>query len=535
MITDEHFKRKLFKEKQYEWVFKDNPCTICLSLYQTLLDALDSPSKVYDMVFARRYLFDRRLGEGISVFNPGDRISKIHVLTNQLLQSQLNTLLRDSNRVPYMYSRYAKTNNGIYALMDIKSNNTERFANLHGIISEGVHKVEDIEEDVNSLFLALMNPEDKQNISDTQSFSDRITNIKIPYVLDYNTEVKIYRNIFGDHIQRYFLPRVLDNLAKVIISSRLSPRSAGMEEWIPDTDKYRLYCDSHLLLLKMDIYTGLIPSWLSDEDRKNFNAKRRRTIIAESETEGDKGFTGRDSIKIFSEFYSAYAKKDKIITMAMVCGFFNKFRNGSAGLIPEGFLDSLVCQYNYTVLQEVKEALYYYNEDNISREIQNYLFAVSFEPGRTEKCVFTGEEIEITEGFFDSVERRILGADSTVIQRMNFRQEVQNQYASSTLTQEMMVDGKKICETQLYESLYNRYIHNLKENVLDPFLKNDNFRNAIKDYHKEGFKSYDKRIREDVTQLMGNLNTKFGYTEQGAKEVCIYVIDNGLANAFSKR
>ena len=268
LITDEHFKRKLFKEKQYEWVFKDNPCTICLSLYQTLLDALDSPSKVYDMVFARRYLFDRRLGEGISVFNPGDRISKIHVLTNQLLQSQLNTLLRDSNRVPYMYSRYAKTNNGIYALMDIKSNNTERFANLHGIISEGVHKVEDIEEDVNSLFLALMNPEDKQNISDTQSFSDRITNIKIPYVLDYNTEVKIYRNIFGDHIQRYFLPRVLDNLAKVIISSRLSPRSAGMEEWIPDPDKYRLYCDSHLLLLKMDIYTGLIPSWLSDEDRK---------------------------------------------------------------------------------------------------------------------------------------------------------------------------------------------------------------------------------------------------------------------------
>ncbi len=206
LITDEQFKRKLFKEKQYEWVFKDNPCTVCLSLYQTLLDTLDSPSKVYDMVFARRYLFDRRLGEGISVFNPGDRISKTHVLSNQLLQSQLNALLRDSNRVPYMYSRYAKTNNGIYALMDIKSNNTERFANLHGIISEGVHKVEDIEEDVNSLFLALMNPEDKQNISDTQSFSDRITNIKIPYVLDYNTEVKIFRNVFGDHIQRYFLP-----------------------------------------------------------------------------------------------------------------------------------------------------------------------------------------------------------------------------------------------------------------------------------------------------------------------------------------
>ncbi len=47
----------------------------------------------------------------------------------------------------YLFSRYANTNNGIYALMDIKAHNKERFANLHGIISEGVHKVEEIEEE----------------------------------------------------------------------------------------------------------------------------------------------------------------------------------------------------------------------------------------------------------------------------------------------------------------------------------------------------------------------------------------------------
>jgi len=324
LITDKDFKHKLHSHKQYEWVFKDSPCTICQSLYQTLLDMLDSPSKVFEMVFARRYLFNRRLGSGISVFNPGDRISKNNFMTNDLLQNQLNAMLRDSNRVKYLYSRYANTNNGIYALMDIKSYNKERFANLHGIISEGVHKVEDIEENVNSLFLALMNPEDRENIADTQSFSDRITYIKIPYILDYNTEVKIYRNVFGNQIGKYFLPRVLENFAKVIISSRLNAKSEGMAEWIPDSDKYRRYCDRNLLLLKMDIYAGLIPSWLSDEDRKNFAAKRRRRVIAESETEGDKGITGRDSIKIFNEFYTAYAKKGKPITMAMVYQFFNK-------------------------------------------------------------------------------------------------------------------------------------------------------------------------------------------------------------------
>jgi len=529
LISDTEFKHKLFAHKQYEWIFKDNPCTICQSLHNALLDFFDTPSKVFEMVFARRCVFNRRLGKGISVFNPGDRLPRDNVVSNHQLQNQLNSLLTDSNRIRYMYSRYANTNNGIYSIMDIKGYNKERFANLHGIISDGVHKVDDIEEDVNSLFFALMNPEDHANIADTQSFADRITYIKIPYVLDYNTEVKIYKNVFGNQISKYFLPRVLENFAKIIISSRLNPHSDGMADWIPNSLGYQRYCDRNLLLLKMDIYAGIIPSWLSEEDRKNFTAKRRRKIIAESEAEGDRGFTGRDSIKIFNEFYQAYAKKGKPITMEMLRHFFDK-RHG--GAVPEGFLDSLVSFYNYTVLQEVKESLYYYNEEHISRQIQNYLFAVNFESGQTQKCPFTGDEFEITEELFDNIERRVVGAHSERGKRLAFRKEVQNLFASKTLAQEILIEAKPIYETDLYKSLSDRYIHNLKENVLDPFLKNDNFRNAVKDYATEAFKSYDKRIREDVTLLMRNLEAKYGYTGHTAKEVCIYVIDSDLAKTF---
>jgi predicted Ser/Thr protein kinase len=533
LIRDSEFKERLFSEKHYEWVFRDNPCTICMSLYETLLDLLDSPAKVFEMIYARRYQFNRRLGEGISVFNPGDKVARSNVITNELLQNQLNALLKDSNRVRYMFSRYAKTNNGVYALMDVKDNNKERFTNLHGIISEGVHKVEDIEEDVNSLFLALMNPEDRESIADTQSFSDRIVYIKIAYVLDYNTEVRIYKNVFGDRIEASFLPRVLQNFAKVIISSRLKAHSEGLAEWIGDPAKYGPYCDPNLQLLKMDIFAGLIPSWLSEEDRKRFTAKRRRAIIAESESEGDKGFSGRDSIKIFNEFYSTYAKKDKLINMAMVCNFFRKSRGDLACSVPEGFLDSLVRFYNYTVLQEVKESLYFYNEERISKDIQNYLFAINFETGIVMRCVFTGEELSITEDFLDGIERRFLGSNPDDAQRRSFRKDIQNHYASKTLTQEMLMEGRGVCETEVYRLLYGRYVHNLKEKVMDPFLKNDNFRNAIKDYATESFKAYDKRVRDEVNFLMQNLKKRHGYTRQGAKEVCIYVIDNDLAKTFS--
>jgi hypothetical protein len=326
---------------------------------------------------------------------------------------------------------------------------------------------------------------------------------------------------------------VLHNFARTIISTRLEQKSAAMEEWIPDPSRYRLYCDENLQLLKMEIYTGHIPPWLSEEDRKKLTAKVRRRIISESETEGDKGFSGRDSIKIFNEFYSTYARKDKLINMADLKAFFTKVHPESSSLIPAGFLDSLIQMYDYTVLQAVKESLYYYNEEQIAREIGNYIFAVSFEPGTAVTCRFTGERLDISEHFFEAIELRLLGESAERERRLSFRGSVQKEYAAETLTQEILAEGKDIKETRLFNDLHERYVHNLKEKALDPFLENENFRRAIKDYNREVFKTYDKRIRSDVGFLINNLCKKLNYSQNGAQEVCVYVIDNDLARRFS--
>jgi predicted Ser/Thr protein kinase len=534
LLKDTEARERLLSEKEYEWVFRDTPCTICSCLYEALLNSLQSPEKVLKMVYARPYRFSRRLGEGISIYNPGDKPMSRDVLSNPVLQRRMDGLFKASNRVQYIFSRYAKTNNGVYALMDIKSHNKERLIELHNIVSEGVHKVEDMEENVNSLFLAVMNPEDKKNIQDYQSFLDRIEYINIPYVLDLQTEVKIYKSIFGRQIQERFLPMVLQNFARVIISSRLNTKSEGVLEWIGDPEKYRLYCDRNLQLLKMEIYTGNIPAWLSEEDRKGFTSKRRRRVLAEAESEGQGGFSGRDSLKIFNEFYSTSAGEDRLINMSGLSKFFTKVRPDLSASIPEGFLDSLLHLYNYKILQEVKESLYDYNEEQIDRDIKNYLFALNFETGAVTTSTFTGERLEITDAFFKGMETRILGHKADSEKRLSFRRDTQREYTSRTLTQEIMVEGKPVTKTGLYQSLHERYVYNLKEKVLEPFLKNENFRRAIKDYDKEDFRTYDKRIREDITFMVRNLIEKYGYTEKGAKEICIYVIDNELAKTFSE-
>ena len=532
LLDDDDFKTQLFEEKRYEWVFREEPCTICQSLYQELLKKADDPLGVLDHVRARPFVFNRRLGAGISVFNPGDRRAQRNVRTDGEVQRILNGLFSPGGKVPYLYSGYAKSNNGIYALMDVKSHNTERLMDLHNIISDGVHKVDHVEERINSLFLALMNPEDKKMLTDLAAFSDRIEYVNIPYILDIKTEIEIYREIFGRHIDDSFLPRVLHNFARVIVATRLRPKSEAMLEWIQDSDKYELYCDRNLQLLKMEIYTGHIPPWLSEGDVERFTSKRRLKIIAESEQDGWQGLSGRDAIRMFNEFYSTYAREDKLIDMSMLGKFFRRYCKKDKSFLPLGFLDSLLRMYNYGVLQAVKESLYSYNEEQIARDIQNYMFAVNFEPGTVETCRFTGERLEITETFFQRIESRLLPpfADAST-----FRAGVQKTYTTTTLPQEILRDNLRVDETGLYQHLYERSIHSLKEKVLDPFLDNENFRRAIKEFDQESFKTYDKKIRDDVRFMMRNLQKKFGYTRQGAKEICIYVIDNNLARVFSEQ
>jgi len=219
--------------------------------------------------------------------------------------------------------------------------------------------------------------------------------------------------------------------------------------------------------------------------------------------------------------------------MSVLYTYFTKIRKELGQLIPTGFLDSLVHLYDYTVLQEVKESLYYYNKEQISRDIQNYLFAVNFETGDVETSAYTGQKLEITEEFFKGIERRLLGSPIDKATRRSFRRDIQKEYTSGTLTQEMMVEGKAITDTKIYQSLHERYVHNLKEKVLDPFLENENFRRAIKDYGEEDFKSYDQKIRDDVAYLINNLCQSHQYSAMGAKEVCIYVIDADLARRFA--
>lgn len=276
LIPDEEFKKVLFNDKEFEWILKDKPCGICNSIYDILTDLVNEPLAVLNMINARKAKFNRQFGEGITVFSPGDPIMDEPLISPQL-QGMINDLLK-TDSISFIYSVLAKTNNGVYALMDIKENNIRRLMDLHGIISDGVHKVGLIEERIKTLFVGLINPGDKEHYEKVPSFRDRVITVSVPYVLDYKTEVEIYKNKFGSSVEDRFLPRVLENVAKIIIASRLKRESTAIMNWLKVSSKYEKYTDKDFMLLKMELYAGIVPEWLSEEDHKTLNTDRKSVV-----------------------------------------------------------------------------------------------------------------------------------------------------------------------------------------------------------------------------------------------------------------
>ncbi|MDX1607593.1 MAG: hypothetical protein R3251_00055 [Candidatus Spechtbacterales bacterium] len=530
-------KDKIFGDKEYSWVLRSEACTICRSIFDALLRKLGSVEDVLAMVSARPYRFDRSRGEGISIFNPGDKsfvargkegAKRGIYFTNEGIQKRLDRLF-GPEAVRYIYSPQAKTNNGIYALMDVKEHNRERLTELHNIISEGVHRVGDIEERIHSLFFALMNEEDKSVFEDMESLRGRVQENHISYVLEPETEANIYRNVFGKTIDRRFLPRILENFARVIISSRMNTKCEPQEEWISDMSKYKLYCDKDGLLLRMKLYRGDIPSWLSQEDRKNFTAPIRKAIIAEGQNEGNDGIDGRRSIALFSDFYNRYQDKDNLINMENLVEFFEKEAGKDIkSQIPDKFLSSLVDSYDYMVLNEVKEALYFYNKAQIERDLLNFLCATSYDLGDTIRCSHTGEDIEVTGSFFKLMAKRILGKDLGVKAALEYAKGIQQKYITIIASRD-----KDIRDTDLYEELFNACMRHLKDEVLEPFSESKSFREAVKAYDTAAFDKFDIRIKDHVNHMIENLREVFDYSQQGAQEIALYVLDKNLAEKYS--
>lgn len=535
ILPNNRFRYKTLGSSAYEWIFRVKPCALCNTLMDTLLDLFEF-NEVLDFIYAERFLFNRRLGEGINIFGPGDKVGRGDIV-DKFAENRLSSL-PGSQKIVTTYSWRARYNNAILGFMDVKRNNVERLRSAHNEISDGVRNVgPGIEENVNTFFLATMNPEDEEAVN-LASMKDRIEYVDIGYVTDYRVEQKIYENVFGKNVLKsWFLPRVLENFAKAIVASRIELKSSTIFDLI-DLKKYKDLGGIFFLLtlLKLEIYSGIIPEWLNDEDRQTLEKYQER-IIQEGEVEGKKGFSGRDSQNILSRLLRTAKEKERMIGMGDLTWFFKKlstYVTGLNGKAEKGkilsFVGPLEGVYGYEVLQQVKNSVCFVNEEQVRRDISNYIFALNFDLGAKVKCPYTGDEIEITEEFFDRVENKFLG-ENEILLSILYREEFQAAY-SETLSQEIGLEGKSLAETKLFRRVYDMWIKQVLATALDKYADSDQFRQAVKDYDTPMFATHDEKIILVITRMIKKMISDYGYDSEEAKHIVLYVLDKGLNQRF---
>jgi adenylate kinase family enzyme len=503
---------EIFNKKKYEWIFTTNPCTFCSSISQSLAD---KHGDILPYLYVRQYRISKNLSEGISVFNDNDELPKFKAQPTEKIQEKLDEYFEEEGGgVKIDHSIYAKSNNGIYALMDLKDNNHYRFIGLRGIVSEGRHKVKTIEEKVKSIFLIVTNPEDEKEIIDS-AMEDRKRVTKMNYVLVPKTQNKIFYKIYGEDKKEHFHPNVVDMFSRVLISTRMDRKRDDNVTltWVDNSNSYSDICDDDLLILRQEVYNGIIPEWLSETDVQNFVYDIRKGIINMALNDGEEGISDRKAIEVFGNLLNYY-KDDEYIGIKRVKNYFERVDTSLLEYIPKGFLDAIERYYTYIISQEVKESLFIRNDEKIIKDLKNYLFSLNFSIGDRLTNPHTNDTFIVSDELFRKVENPVFGTSNEHI-----RNKVFKRYISETVCCE------NIEESSQFKKLYQDYVYGLKEHILKEFIGSKNFINAIKDYDTSYFNSYDNKIRRNVNNLIENMISNYGYTIKAAKEVCTYLFD----------
>lgn len=504
---------KVFNDKGYEWLFYTDPCTFCSSMVQSLIDM--DKNTIFQNLYVRPYKLNKSLSEGVNIFNSNDEIPKFKSEASNKIQDKLDEYFESQGSdVKYDHSIYAKSNNGIYVLMDLNDNNKERLKRLKGIVSEGKHKVNTIEEQVKSLFLIITNPEDEDSIDD-YALQDRKNVTMMNYILVPYTKSKVFKKIYGDYIEDYFHPGVMDCFSRIIISSRMNTgKNPIRHEWVNNPDHYRGICDLDLLILRMEIYAGNIPDWLTDVDKRNFSYDIRKKVIDVGLEDGTFGISDRKAIEMFGDLLQHFKDEDSYISITKVKNYCERINQSITENTPSGFIDSVEKFYMFEVTQQIKESIFQKNTEKIKNDIKNYMYSLNYNIGDTVTVPYTNDTIYISAEFYKEIEKILFGSSNSIL-----RDKVFKKYISESAS---VAD---IEETEQFKKLYDSYLYGLKENIIDQFIGNETFRNAILDYESDSFDSYDSKIKRNVNNLIQNMVSKYGYTIKSAKEVCTYILD----------
>ncbi|MEA4924501.1 MAG: PrkA family serine protein kinase [Syntrophomonadaceae bacterium] len=387
-----------------------------------------------------------RARKGIAVVPPVDPNNQdTSVLVGSVDISKMDLYPEDDPRVLSLNGAFNAGNRGLVEFIEIFKNDVEY---LHTILTATQEKSipspgKNSMIYFDGIILAHSNESEWNKFKSdhtNEAILDRIVKIEVPYCLELDEEVKIYKKILKkSNFKAHIAPHTIEMASIFAIISRLT-RSAKVN-----------------IVTKMHIYNG--------EEVLQKDATQRVDIKELREEAGREGFTGISTRFIMKAIDNAFSESehDCINPINLLESITNSVKAGDFGEEEKkrllGYLQDVVKkEYNRILEKEVTKAFIYGYREQAESLFNNYLdHAEAFVNKVKIKDINTGEELDPDEVFMESIEAQ-LGLTGSAAR--GFRHDV-TAYMFSLLR-----NNKKI-EYESYEPLKEAIEKKLTSSVRD--------------------------------------------------------------------
>ncbi len=491
--------------------------------------------EVLKHIRVERYTISRRYSRSAVTIEPQLHVdAKMQQITMDQRLASLPPSLQSLNLFQ-MSGETIHANRGILEYSDLLKRPLDTFKYLLMTMESGSINLGGILTELDIFFIGTSNEVHltafKQH-PDFNSFKGRFTFIRVPYLLDYKSEMKIYQKQINSIKDRtHFEPGALDAIAKFAVMTRI--RSC-MTKHYEDTKKLSAIVTTLNPLEKAGLYSEdrIIPGRLDVEQAQILKHNIERI---ESEFEFDNLYEGKFGIspRDIKNIIYRLADMNKAITFIQVLDYFKRiinkkseydFLNMSAHgdyhnppkfieLINEAALDDFDKKLRES-LGLVDDRSY---EDYLKRYIENINAMIK---GEKIKNVVTSKYEDADEYFIKEFENNInLKEDAA-----NFRSHLISKLGAWYLDNK----GEEVDYTKIFPEVVDRLKESFRkeqEKVIHKIAKNLVFFEAeMSGKEVKGHIPLKEDIKKEIKVVIDNLQSSYGYSQNGSFELIKYLI-----------
>lgn len=520
-------------EKSY--LFRGNLSKRNKMIYDALLKNYKGKhAEVLKHIRVERFTISKRYSTGAVTIEPQLHIdAKLQQITMDKRLASLPPSLQSLNLFS-MQGEAVLANRGILEFSDLLKRPLDTFKYLLMTMETGNLNIGGILTELDIFFVGTSNEVHlaafKQH-PDFNSFKGRFNFIKVPYLLDYQQEEKIYqKQINGLHDRAKFEPGALETLCKFSVMTRM--RSCMGKHY--DNSKLTAIVTGLTPLEKCYLYSSdsHMPQRLDVEKKqilKHGIAKIKDEFVNDNLYEGKFGISPRDIKNIIYKlsdlhenvtFIDTIKYLGKLIQKKNEFDFLNMSSHGDYHN-PARFLELIKNDALDEFDHDLRESLGLVDDRSYEEYVKRYISNINARiKGEKIKNIVTGKYEESDDFFIKEFENNITLKEDPEKFRSYLISKLGAWYLDNP--------GKEITYKEVFPDVVNRLqesFRNEQKKAIQSIAKNIVFYEAELVGESEGrHVSLNKEDREEIETTINNIENKHGYSKSGALELIKYLI-----------